>query len=150
MHLPLFFQLWDENFFEGDKPFTTQPLCLTTPNKRGFWKHCGKPAFSPFLTMFCICFTFPSAKAFNLDNSKNLSPNNKILDWYRWKEFADNKLNVAEMMVLMFNRVENINVGWSWTIIPEVPGSPPGLVRTFLRYFMFPIQLEVNWFETQR
>ena len=44
-------------------------------------------------------------------------------------------------------------MGWScgvvakhWSINPEARDSIPGLARTFLRHFVFPTQLEVNWF----
>ena len=47
--------------------------------------------------------------------------------------------------------------GWSasvmvkgWTINPEVRGSISGLVGKFLRHLVFPTQLQLNWFETQR
>ena len=34
-------------------------------------------------------------------------PNNKILDWTKLKAFADNKLNVAEMVTSVIDRIEN-------------------------------------------
>ena len=34
-------------------------------------------------------------------------PNDKILDMTKLKAFANNKLNVAIMMISLFNRVEN-------------------------------------------
>ena len=37
-----------------------------------------------------------------------------------------------------------------WTINPEVRGSLSCLARTFLGHFVFPIQLERKWFETQK
>ena len=35
-------------------------------------------------------------------------PNNKILDVTKLKAFADNKINVAQMMTSVFDRVENL------------------------------------------
>ena len=47
--------------------------------------------------------------------------------------------------------------GWCGTVVvkrltinPQVRGSIPGLVGNFLRHLVFPTQLEMNWFETQR
>ena len=42
--------------------------------------------------------------------SLNTSPNNKILDWTKLKAFAEMKLNVAKMMISLFDRVVNIVV----------------------------------------
>ena len=36
-----------------------------------------------------------------------LFPNDRILDMTKLKAFADDKLNVAKMMIYLFNRVEN-------------------------------------------
>ena len=30
------------------------------------------------------------------------------MDWSKWKAFADNKINVAQMIISVFDRVENI------------------------------------------
>ena len=38
----------------------------------------------------------------------NSLPNNKFLDWFTIKAFADDKLNVAENLKFVFGRVENI------------------------------------------
>ena len=35
-------------------------------------------------------------------------PNGKILDWSQFKAFADNKIIVAQMMISVYNRVENV------------------------------------------
>ena len=35
-------------------------------------------------------------------------PNNKILNKTKSKAFADNKINVAQMMISVFDKVENI------------------------------------------
>ena len=35
-------------------------------------------------------------------------PNDKILNMTKFKAFADNKLNVAQMMISVFDRIENI------------------------------------------
>ena len=37
----------------------------------------------------------------------NSFPNNNILDATKLKAFVDNKLNDAEMMIFLYNRVEN-------------------------------------------
>ena len=37
----------------------------------------------------------------------NPFPNDRILDMTKLKAFADDKLNVAKMMMYLFNRVEN-------------------------------------------
>ena len=34
-------------------------------------------------------------------------PNDKFLDWTKLKAFADDKVNVAEMMISLFDRIEN-------------------------------------------
>ena len=38
-------------------------------------------------------------------------PNNKILDVTKLKAFADDKINVAQIMISVFDRVENILKG---------------------------------------
>ena len=38
----------------------------------------------------------------------NTVPNNKILDMTKLKAFADDKINVAQIMVSVFDRIENI------------------------------------------
>ena len=38
----------------------------------------------------------------------NSLPNDKILDWSKWKAFADDKLNVTENLKFVLGRVENI------------------------------------------
>ena len=35
-------------------------------------------------------------------------PNNKILDWSKLKVLADHKIDVAEMGISLYDRVENI------------------------------------------
>ena len=37
-----------------------------------------------------------------------LKPNGKILDWSKLKAFADDKVNLADMMISLSDRVENI------------------------------------------
>ena len=85
---------------------------------------------------FLFTFTLSSTNALNLDQSKILSfalgligfptifqvyhfgqytytyilnslPNKKILDWSKFKTFADNKINVAENLKFVLERVEN-------------------------------------------
>ena len=41
-------------------------------------------------------------------NVFNPLPDNKILDWSKLKAFADDKLNVTQMIISVFDRVENI------------------------------------------
>ena len=38
----------------------------------------------------------------------NSLPNDKSLHWSKLKAFADNKINVLKMMILDFDRIENI------------------------------------------
>ena len=38
----------------------------------------------------------------------NSLPNDKILDVTKLKAFADDKMNIAQMMIFVFDRVENI------------------------------------------
>ena len=38
----------------------------------------------------------------------NSLPNNKILDWFKLKAFADNKVNVSEKLKFVLGRVKNI------------------------------------------
>ena len=38
----------------------------------------------------------------------NSLPNNKFLDWFTIKAFADDNINVAENLKFVFGRVENI------------------------------------------
>ena len=37
----------------------------------------------------------------------NSIPNDKILDWFKLKALADDKLKVAKMMIFLFDRVDN-------------------------------------------
>ena len=45
---------------------------------------------------------------FFLQSNKHFLPNNKILDMTKLKAFANNKINVAQMMISVFDKVENI------------------------------------------
>ena len=38
----------------------------------------------------------------------NFLPNNKILDWSKFKAFAEEKFYIAKMMISVCDRVENI------------------------------------------
>ena len=38
----------------------------------------------------------------------NSLPNNKILDWSKFKAFADDKIKFAKMIIFVFNTIENI------------------------------------------
>ena len=44
---------------------------------------------------------------FSFSDSFNFLPNNKILDWTKFKAFADNKINVTKNFRFAFDRVEN-------------------------------------------
>ena len=48
--------------------------------------------------------------AFSLADTKliNSLPNNKVLDWSKWKAMADDKIKVLKMMIFVFDRVVNI------------------------------------------
>ena len=67
----------------------------------------------------------------------NSLPNNKILDWFKLKAFADGKLNVAKMTIFPCNRVENIvgkgeNAGYQhFLLIPQClqDASSTGLLK---------------------
>ena len=42
-----------------------------------------------------------------MEERVNSLPHNKILDWTKFKGFADNKLHVAKVMISVFDRAEN-------------------------------------------
>ena len=49
-------------------------------------------------------------------------PNGKILDWFKLKAFADEKINVGEIMISFSDRTENIvgkgeNAGYQYFIL---------------------------------
>ena len=46
--------------------------------------------------------------AFNLGNTNLLLPKDKILDWSKFKAFAEDKINVTEKLKFALGRVENI------------------------------------------
>ena len=54
--------------------------------------------------LFGLCITFGTLRL----NIFNSLPNNKILDWSKLKEFADNNINATEKLELVLGRVENI------------------------------------------
>ena len=70
-----------------------------------------KPGYQDFLP-FSQCFQKPSSsRHFNIWTVRervNSLPNDKILDWSKWKAFADNKINVTEKFTFILRRVENI------------------------------------------
>ena len=43
-----------------------------------------------------------------MEEKVNSLPNNKNLDWSKFKAFADDKMNVAKMMNYVFDGAENI------------------------------------------
>ena len=82
-----------------------------------FWKgrkHCWKrrkcwlPAFSPFSAMFSKGFIYRDVKS--CDSVLRVNTKRQNSDWSKLKILADDKLKVAQMMRLLFNRVENIVV----------------------------------------
>ena len=44
-------------------------------------------------------------------------PNSKILDWSKFKAFADYKINMTEKFKFVLGRVENISMGKCITIL---------------------------------
>ena len=68
----------------------------------------------------------------------NSLPNNKILDWSKFKAFADDKIKVLKMMIFVFDRVENIsekgeNAGYQHLLLfPQCfqRGSLPRVVKS--------------------
>ena len=51
-------------------------------------------------------------------------PNNKVLDWSKFKAFAEDNLYEAKMMIYIFDRVENIvgeNTGYQhFLLFPQL------------------------------
>ena len=47
-------------------------------------------------------------QVFSLFCQFNSLPNDKILDWFKLKAFADNKINLAQKSKFIYGRVENI------------------------------------------
>ena len=66
----------------------------------------------------------------------NSLPNNKILDWSKFKTFADDAINVTEKLKFVLGRVENIvgkgeNAGYQqFLLLPQgfQKASYPGLL----------------------
>ena len=52
-----------------------------------------------------MIWTVTSLEQVNNDSSL---PHDKILDWSKWKAFADDKLNVTEKLKFVLGRLENI------------------------------------------
>ena len=63
----------------------------------------GENAGYQHFLLFPQCFQ----KASPLGSFNSL-PNNMVLDLTKWKAFADDKINEAQMMISVFDRVENI------------------------------------------
>ena len=62
---------------------------------------------------FCVCrvdLYNKSVTVIDLARTKfmNSSPNDKILDWGKFKAFADYKIKSDKIMIFVFNRIENI------------------------------------------
>ena len=52
-----------------------------------------------------MALVWTSLKICHLVNSL---PNNKFLEWFKLKAFADNKINMAEKLKFLLGRLENI------------------------------------------
>ena len=101
-------------------------LCVcSTSLLKTMWKNETLLVISPFPTAFSTLFTnctplsscreMLSTNSFSYQESKichlgkgQLFTNDKILDYFKLKAFADNKLNVAKMMISPCDRAENI------------------------------------------
>ena len=73
-------------------------------NNVGKGENAGKPNFFPFPTVFSTL----SKKEIIIGATFNSLPNDKILDWFKLKAFADDKINVIEILKVDLGRVENI------------------------------------------
>ena len=65
---------------------------------------------------FSLNFSYPFMDKFNP------LPNNKILDWSKFKAFADDKINMTEKLKFLFRKVENIgrkgeNAGYQYFLL---------------------------------
>ena len=61
----------------------------------------------------CSCYDFKicplqDKELFHWYRFVNFLPNDQILDWSKLKAFADDKMNVAETMIYVYGRVENV------------------------------------------
>ena len=67
-------------------------------------------AISPFSTVFFFSETFvlQTCKNWSLFRNGLTLPSDKILDWSNLKAFADDIIKILEMMIFVFDRVENI------------------------------------------
>ena len=97
--------------------------------EKGVQKPCWKrqPALFPFPGRFCkvhfIC-------------QLNSLPNNNVLDWSKFKELADDKINVTERLKFNLGRVENI-VG---------KGENAGYLQCFQKaYFSGSLKAGIVW-----
>ena len=62
---------------------------------------------SCFVSFVSICTSLSVRNVFDFTFFDSL-PNDKIVDWSKLKAFADNKIKALEMMIFVFDRVENI------------------------------------------
>ena len=77
----------------------------------GKMKNCSLQAISPFSSVFSKnlnCRHVKTRACLGKDSEYNYLRNDKILDETKLKAFADDKTNVAQMMIPVFDRVENI------------------------------------------
>ena len=59
--------------------------------------------------------------------------NNKILDWIKFKAFADDKLDIARIIISLFDTVENIEFSLSYCPLEKlVPVTPDQYWSNFL------------------
>ena len=63
-------------------------------------KYCPHPLICPLFDRLLDCFKY----------CFNSLPNDKILDWFNFKAFADDKINVASIVKFVLGGVENIVV----------------------------------------
>ena len=60
----------------------------------------------------------------------NPLPDDKILDWSKFKALSDDKLNVTKMIILVFDRVENI-VGKEKLLVQAISPFPTMFSKGF-------------------
>ena len=90
------------NLVRGDLTLSQTSPGLYVSAAQIYWKHCGKR----FTVFYEINF---STSNWHFDRLfTNPLPNDKILALTNLKAFADNKFNIAEMIISVCDRVENI------------------------------------------
>ena len=84
-------------------------MCETNPRKEYYWKNVSLFTFKLYyiLDNLVLCSDHEELQVFG-NSVLNSLPNDKILDWSKFKTFADDIFNVAKMMISVCDRVENI------------------------------------------